>query len=238
MIEVPLDVLKQFPIESIGQDNGECVGYSVSSAIGNYIGVPCDLEFNYAAGLWITNTTPETYGEGLYQAMMAAIVYGALPVLNEGPIPMPQLEAANFANYTPTQKQIAQQYAQRGLITLSSYTGIANYILQYKMAVPLAVSWYESFNTSVVNGVLPMPQPGEQPISGHCVAVFDSNVSGLVINAWTGGYLIMPPAVFNACYAAAFGFNPNASRWLSLAYAALQYPRRIPDILPQMFTTN
>ena len=237
MIDVPIDVLKQFPVETTSGDNGECVGFSVGNVIGNISGHPMDIEFSYAAGLYMSSTVPETNGEDPEAAMAAAVVFGALPLLDEGQ-PEPQLYAANFANYTPAQKSIASQYAQNGILQLTSYTAIANYILQYQKGAIMAVSWYDSFNTRVVNGVLPMPLPGEQPISSHCVAAYDSNAQGLIINAWTGQYLIMPLSVFNVCFVEAFGFLSTSWRWLSLVKIALKYPRMIPTILPLLSTST
>lgn len=236
-LSVPLDKNKLFPNELTSGDNGECVGFTIADIIGNTIGSPCDVAFSYAAGLQVSGETPTTNGEDPAAAVAAAVVFGALPVLQEGTTPEPQLYEANFANYSPSQKAFAQKYAQNGSMSLANYTAIANYVLQYQQGAIIAVRWYQSFNDNVQNGVLPLPQAGEQPVSNHCIACYGSTPQGLIIKSWQGnvglgGYLIMPLSVFNACFVEAYGFVPSAWKWLSLVKIALQYTNMITTILP------
>ena len=234
-LSVPLDTLKQFPDELTSGCNGMCVGFTWSNVLGNIYGHPMTLQFAYAGGLYISGQPPTTAGEDPYAGAATGVLFGSLPVVDN--TPMPALEAANFANYTPDQLLQARPFVQNGITTLTSYQAIANYLLANKQGVGIAVNWYESFNTNAVNGILPLPQPGEQPISKHMVACYDAGTLGLVINAWVGqtplgGYLIMPETVFNVCFQAAYGYNDSAWRWASLVQLALRYLSMIPTILP------
>ena len=227
----PLDKLQWMPDELTDGCNGECVGFAFSDIQGNVIGQQCDLSFTYAAGLAIGGLTPTTGGEDPYAGAASGVIFGALPTPQaQVNLSEPQLEQVNFANYTPAQKMLAATFAQNGIISLTSYAAIANYIQQYQRGVAIGVNWYASWNdpkVNVPNGILPMPEPGEEPISKHEIACYlGTDPRGLAIKAWTGieGYLFMPQPVFNVCFIEAQGYNPAAWRWWSLVQLALKYP--------------
>lgn len=234
-----IDKLKWLPNEPVSGDNNFCVGFTVADIVGNIIGQPCDLEFSYAAGLHVADSTPTTLGEDPNCGMLGAAIFGALPVSQEtfNTQTTSQLYTANFANYTPFEKINALKNAQNGLLPLNSYQDITNYLTTYKQGVSLAIRWFESFDIPNADGTLPVPSGA---YTNHNVGVWDFGDLGLLIKPYLGsnwglgGYCYLPQVMFNQIFFYAAGFNPNAYRWLTLATNALSHPNLIPEILPML----
>ena len=221
-----------FPDELTDGLNNECVGFTVSDTIGNIVKQPCDIEFSYAAGLYLSGLQPNTLGEDPYAGVAAGVVFGALSVSLEtfNATDTSQLYAANFLNYTSAQRAAAKQNAQNGIKQLYTYSDYTSYLAQFQLPPMIAMNWYASFDSALQNGVMPMPQPNEQPVSKHMVEVVDNSPLGLSIKSWQGqnigmnGLLIMNQGVFNQSFVKGYGYDPTAWRWLSLVKICLQYP--------------
>jgi hypothetical protein len=235
----PLDKIKYMPDELTSGCNGQCVGFTVSDIVGNIIGQQCDLSFSYALGLWMGDLLPTTIGEDPYAAMAAAVAFGALPLIDDTPqqLTMSQLERVNIANYTPQQFQQAKIGTQNGIMYLGSYQEIVDYVRTYKQGVSLAMKFYRSFLIPNQDGTLPA-------ISGdfsyHNVGVWNDGI-GLLIKPYCGatyglgGYAYLTEANYDLTEIGAWGFTPGW-RWFNLVKIALQYPKRIPQILPLLST--
>lgn len=233
-----LDVLKRFPNQNSEKRAEECVGETVADIIGNISEQPCDAGFSYAAALRVNNSVPTTAGSNPYAGMLGGLIYGALPT-EKVPFDvsvMNELYEANWNNYTPESKMLANTYTQNGVTILKSYQDVVNCV-NSGMPVCLALRWYKSFFASNSDGVLPWP---EGQMFNHCVGIFEATEKGLRTKAWLGpdfadgGYAYLPQDVFNQVFYSAYAFNPRGWRWLNLASTAVIRPWLISDILPQL----
>lgn len=237
-----LDRLQRFPNQIIEQRREECVGETIADLVGNIADQPMDPGFSYAAALKVANTLPTTAGSDPYSGMLSAVVYGALPTSKEAfdAATTSELYEANFANYVSALRTFASQFVQNGTVQLRSYKDIQNYLLTYKQGCQLGMRWYSSFNTPLPDGSLPPPSG---PYSEHCVAVYEDTDKGLRIKPWLGadfgdhGYVYLPEALFTTIFGNAAGFDPNASRWWSLAFIGLTHWNLAADILPMLKTS-
>jgi len=230
-----------FPNQIIDGNQTECVALTVADICGNIDSELYDPDILYAYTLRLMNQWPNTGGLDPYTGMLTPIVYGNLPVSLETftAKTVGELYVANWQNYTPYQRIMAQQHTKRGVKRLYSFSDITNYLDTYRCGVSLAVKWYQSFNSPAADGTLP-PPTGE--FSYHNVAVYDDPFGYLLIKPWLGatygqgGYARMPQATFNQVFISAAGFDPNAWRWGNLVQIALTHPQSIPDILPLLKT--
>jgi hypothetical protein len=76
------------------------------------------------------------------------------------------------------------------------------------------MNWYDSFDQTPANGVLPSPQGA---YASHAVAVYDED-GMLLIKSWrgagfgNGGYGYLTPDNFSKTFTAAYGFEPDDRR--------------------------
>src|SRR6185312_13229432 len=114
-----LDKLRLFPDQRdpAEHDPFECVGLTMADVLGNVIGQPCDPDFPYSLGFYITGTQPADPGVDIYPTMLATMAFAILPVSLETwtAKTTSELYAANFLNFTKDQVQAAQKYAQNGV---------------------------------------------------------------------------------------------------------------------------
>lgn len=231
------DVLQRFPNQLIAKRQDECVGETWADLNGNRFKQAMYPGFSYAGALRVSNTTPTTEGSDPYSGGLSVVLYGTLPT-DEAPSDISsesELFDANWANYP--NKGLASTYVQNGLKSLYSYADITNYLMDYKQGCQLHIRWYESFGIPNQDGTLPAPSGS---FSHHCVAVYEDHLLGLRIKAWlgpnygAGGYVFIPPSMFNQLFVQASGFDPYASRWTSLVKALLPRWYLFNDIYPQL----
>jgi hypothetical protein len=244
-----IDHLQYFPDELTSGCNGECVGFTRGDIIANIYNRLMDIEFSYASGLYMTGAIPSTGGEDPYAGMVADTIFGALPTADEtfSIQNSSQLFDANFANYTLQQKALAKQYATNAVKLLGSYSEIIAYLNRYQQGASLAMRWYESFMTPNADGTLPATGGS---YTYHNVGVWGADARGLQIKPYInpshstpptwgqGGYCYLTEANFNMVEEGAWGYDPNAWRWLFLARSAMRFPQRIPDILPILLNSR
>jgi len=238
-----LDHLQQFPNQLVDGDPSECVALSVADIAGNIDSQLYDPDIIYAYTLRLMGQQPNTGGLDPYTGMLCPVVYGLLPISLETftAKTMGELYVANYQNYTPDERIAALKWARRGVMPLYSYAEIAGYLSAYRTGVSLAVKWYESFNTPNQDGTLPAPVGA---FSYHNVAVYEETDKGFRVKPWLGpqfgdgGYVYMSETTLELVYQSAYGFDPNAWRWLSLAKIAVTHSWDIIDILPILKTTS
>lgn len=230
------DQLKRFPNQIIENRPQACVGETYADIIGNIRNQPMDAGFSYAAALKVANTVPTTAGSDPYSGGLAGVVYGALPT-EDAPFDATttsELYEADISNYA--NRPLALNFAQNGLQSLYTYSDIANYLIEYKQGVQLAVRWYSSFNTPNADGSLPPPSGS---YSLHCVAVYEDTLLGLRVKPWLGpdfadhGYCYMNQTTFNLVFQSAAGFVPG-NRWVNLVKILLNHWWLYFDIYPQL----
>jgi len=237
-----LDHLKQFPNQLIEGSYTECAGITVADICGNIDGIPYDYDYVYANALRLANTPPTTAGSDPYEAMLSAVVYGLVPYTMDetNAAKMGELYVANWKNYSPQVRTEALKHSRRGVKTLYTYQDIVDHILTTGTGVSIAMKWYDSFRYPNQDGTLPA---AVGITSNHDVAAYELTSKGLRIKPWLGssygdgGYCYMTEATFSITAFAAYGFDPNAWRWMSLAKIAVTHPWSIPDILPIMQKT-
>jgi hypothetical protein len=238
----PLDVNKKFPNQLIDNDPTECVVLAITDILGNSLGQLFDPDYSYALTLALQGLVPNTNGLDPYSAMVAAIVYGVLPISDEAFTSkvMGELYTANIQNYALTDLAAALKFAQSNFKTFHVIDDYQSYLSTYKMGAMICMDWYASFTTNT-SGVLEAPNTGD-PFSSHCPAVYDFDpVKGLLIKPWLGenygqgGYVWLSPAIFEQVFQSGYGFTPNG-RWVSLVNAWLSYPHGRPYIWPQILS--
>ncbi len=235
-----LDHRKSFPNQNSEHRPEECVAETIADILGNINDQSFDAGFQYGSTFHLTNSVPDDVGLDPYSAFQAQVVYGSLPVSDEDfdALHTSEKYEADFNNYTVEDKQLAQQYALKGIKKLWSYDEIVAYMNQTGWGVGLAVTWSISFLTPLPDGSLPSPSG---ITSGHMVGVYEDTSIGLRIKPWCGpyygqgGYSFMSRALLPQIVQwPALGFDPNASRWFYLAYAGLMHFNAIRDVLPIM----
>lgn len=238
----PLDKLNWLPDELTSGCNGQCVGFTVSDIVGNLIGKQCDLSFSYALGLYMGNLTPTTGGEDPYAGMCGAVVFGALLAsLAQEQLSETAIEQVNINNYSLAEIVAATKNVQNGIVPLNSFTAIQNYLAQNIGGVSFAMQFYQSFLTPNPDSTFPVPS-GDY--SNHNAGIWANSNGDLVLKPYcgaewgVGGYCFLTENTYNQCSVGAWGFSPTAWRWLQLVKIALQYPSRIPQILPLLSTTS
>jgi len=241
-----LDKLQLFPDEATSGCNGECVGFTRSDIVGNIIGQPCDLEYAYASGLWMSGSEPTTAGEDFYAGMAANLVVGDLLVSEEtfNAQSKGQLYDANFSNYPADQVTEAQKNSMGGVSYLNSYAAIDSYLAKKIAGVPMVMQWYESFMVPNSDGTLPAPSG---TFTEHCVGIWQSDSKGLLLKPYVNpgnikvptwginGYCYLTEANYNLVNPSALGFNTQASallQWISLVQLWLAYPAARSTIWP------
>jgi len=236
-----IDKLKRFPSQDLEKRPTECSAEVVADILGNECGTPLDPGFIYANTLRLQGISPTTAVVAKpVSAMQAPIVWGCLPT-DEEPFDATttsELYEANWKNYPADNFALAKNFTASGIIPLYTYQDIISYLRRYNMGVKLTVRWYSNFNTPNPDGTLPLPI-GTYSI--HDVAVYDAPLKGLQIKPLEGpnygdhGYGYMSQTIFNQVFQEAYGFDPFASRWWSLASIGVTHPKIIlSDILPQL----
>ena len=233
-----LDVLGRMPNQNMEGRSTECVGETVADIVGNIKNQAMDAGFSYAAALKVMNQTPTTAGSDPYSGMLGAVVYGCLPTEKEAfdATTTGELYESNLANYQ--NRSLALLNAQNGVMVLRSYQEIVNYLMAYKKPVNLAVDWYSTFETPNQDKTLPAPLG---TITEHDVEVCEDTLLGLRVKSWQGpeyGYVFLSETTFNLIFRGAWGFDPKASRWMSLVKILLSHWNLYADIYPQLFTTK
>lgn len=246
-----LDKNQLFPNQLTDGDFTECVGITVADVVGNMVGVPMDPDFSYAAGFNVANKEPSTAGEDPDWGTDGAIAFGCLPASLETFTALSAGEqfVMNFQNYSDEQKQKALQYAQNGKQNLYSFDDIWNWIQKGKSGVVLTIDWYQSFNIPNLQGFLPEPSGQHEP---HCVGAYDTGEDverWLLIKPWEGkdygigGYAKITEDIFNKVLfptTSAYGFDSDATRWVSLLYIAVKrfpwFLSYLPSIINQKKT--
>lgn len=221
-----LDRLQLFPNQQVDGDPTECAGISVADVRGNMLGIPMDPDFSYAAGFTVMGNTPSLVGESPLDAVDGVISLGCLPASEDTSTALSNGEAfvMQFQNYSPQQKADALKYAANGKQYLYTFDDILGWLLSGKSGVVIPIQYYQTFNVPNAQGFL--PQPGGQ-ITNHCIAAYDHGIDGtqryLVVKMWNGksygqgGYVKMYESIFEQVFLGpAFGFDPAASRWVSL----------------------
>lgn len=210
-----LDKLKLFPNQLTDSDQTECCALTVSDIAGNIFNTPFSNDFTYAATLNLENIAPTDAGADPRAAMYSVPLYGLLPASfetftskTEG-----ELYAANFANYTPAQKQLAKEYQMCAKPVPMDYQDVIK-VLQSGYAVSLAMKWYWGSNPPTI---LTLPTVGQQ-FTNHNVAVYDwEDPRGLTVKPWLGasagenGYCFLPRDSFNASAEFTMQFDSKAS---------------------------
>lgn len=231
------DTLQRFPNQNIALRPDECVGETWADLNGNRFKQAMYPGFSYAGALRVSNTQPTTAGSDPYSGGLSVVLYGSLPT-EDAPTDIStfsELFDANWANYP--MKELASTFVQNGLKPLYSYADIVNYIFDFRQGCQLTMKWYESFSTPNQDGTLPAPSGA---FSTHCVAVYEDHLLGLRIKPWlgpgfgAGGYAFLPQSVFSQVFVDSSGFNPQASRWVSLVKALLPRWYLYKDIYPQL----
>ncbi len=238
-----LDRLQLFPNQRIDGNPQECVALTVADICGNIDMVPYSPDFLYAYTLKLMGREPNTSGLDPLTGMLTPIVYGLLPMIAAEITAqqMSELYIANWRNYSPYVRSVAQKTSRKGVISLYSYQEIISYLNRYQQGVSLSVKWYESFNLTGPNGLLPEPRGN---FTYHNVAVYDHPLQGLQLKPWLGsnfgdgGYCYMNQSIFNEVFQSSAGFDPNAWRWLSLASIAVTRPYIISDVLPLLYANH
>jgi len=238
-----LDTLQQFPNQTTDGNQTECVALSVADIVGNITGQLYDPDYVYACALKIMNLPPNTNGLDPYAGMLAAILYGLLPISLEdfSAKTIGELYVANWQNYAVDDRTTAQEHVMKGVKSLHSFDDITKYMTTYKAGVSLALRWYESFNSPDSNGLLKEPAGS---FTYHNVAIYELTPLGLRVKPWLGsdfgdhGYVYMTPNVFEQCFEEAYAYDPATWRWFSLATMAVTRPWIIPDCLQQMRYTK
>lgn len=237
MSTLNVDFNKLFPNQNLEHRETACVGETVADIVGNIIRTQCDAGFSYAAALRLIGSIPTTNGTDPLWGMRAAVAYGVLPVAEQDfdAVSTSELYEANFDNYAPEDRAHALTFAQRGVQTLGAdFILVAGYIARYQSGVSLATHWYDSFEQPLPGGKLPLPQGN---FTNHNVAVYGLVDGCLIIKSWQGstygdgGYVYMSPEVFKGCVQGAWGFDPDAIRWISLVGYLIQ---RFPYLLPYL----
>lgn len=237
-----LDTLQRFPNQDTEGRFSECCGEAVADIVGNISDQAMDPGYSYAASFKVSNTLPSTAGTDAYSTMLGALIYGTLPTESEpfDATDNGELYESNFNNYSQSSKLLAAKFGQDGVNTLNSYSDVCNYLSDFKRGCMAVILWYPSFDTSNPDGTLPAPSglPAR-----HAVAVYEDTSLGLRIKPWlgpsygVGGYAFLNQANFNLVFQVGYGFN-DASRWLSLASAAVTRPWLISDVLPQLLNLS
>ncbi len=238
-----LDRLQLFPNQRIDNNPTECVALTVADVCGNADMVPYSPDFLYAYTLKLMGKEPNTAGLDPYTGMLTPIVYGLLPMtlVDFTAATTGQLYIANWRNSAMEDRIAAQKTSRRGVKSLYSYEAIVNHMTQYQQGVSLAIKWYESFNLTGPDGILPAPRGN---FTYHNVAIFDSLDKGLKMKPWLGpnfgdgGYVYLNQSLFNEIFQSAAGFDPFGWRWLQLASIAAVRPWVIPDVLPLLYATR
>ena len=233
------DLLQRFPNQIIELRPTECVGETVGDILGNLAGQSMDAGYSYALALACARSAPTTAGSDPYAGMVGGLVYGALPTEKEpfDATTTSELYEANVQNYAKSDRLLALNFCQNGLVTLNSWQAIANYLLNNQAGVQMSMTWYSSFMQPNPDGTLPAPSG---TTSNHCVAVYEVTSLGLRLKVWVGaeygqgGYVFLPQQYFSQVFQGANAFNLQGNRWWNLAYTACVRPFLIPDILPQL----
>lgn len=223
-----LDKNKLFPNQLTDFDGSECVALTATDIAGNLLGTPFNSDFTYAATLYLQNVAPNTNGSDPRAGMYSAVAYGLLPQTDTTftSRTVGELYAANFANYTPTEKAQAQKYFMNAAkpVALDWQSIVTK--LQLGIPVSLPMRWYWGSNPATV---LTQPLTG-QPFTNHNVAIYDyADPRGLTIKMWLGpnagenGYCFLPRPVFEASAFASYCFDQNASRLLQLISLSIVY---------------
>jgi C1A family cysteine protease len=97
--------------------------------------------------------------------------------------------------YTESKKGIIKQYS-RVPVALHNIQNV----LSHKVPIVFGCSIYQSFETDTVasNGMVPMPNPSEKQLGGHCMLMVGYTQTHFIVrNSWSpnwgdGGYCYMP----------------------------------------------
>lgn len=221
----------------------ECVGESVADILGNKYKMMVSPGFSYGAMHWIQGTDPSFAGGDPYAGMAAAVVCGVLPIQDQtfNAMQLGEQYEADYDHYSLQQKADAFPYRQKGIRNLSSYAAIANYLMQYQLGALTTVKWYESFMSPNADGSLP-PPVGD--FTYHATVAYDITPLGLQIKPHLGpdfgdhGYCYISPALFPQIFTGAYGFDDNASRFLTLVrLGLLDYPQSLSKLMPYVWAS-
>lgn len=216
-----------------------CVGIAIGDVIGNIVGVQMDSDFSEAAAYRVLGQKTGNDGVPLIPAIQGACLYGALPAVDEdfSASMKGELYANEWSNYAQADIQTASRYSQFGYVSLTNYDAVSDYIQQTNWGAPLLMKWYQSFNDPQTDGTLPAPS-GSYSI--HCVAVYDNPLIGLQIKPscgkeyGIGGYAYLTRSTFEQVFIQSAGFDPNATRFWTLATIGLTHWNLAPDVLKAM----
>lgn len=234
-----LDTNKIFPdqLDPAANNAQECVSLAITDICSNIDGRLYSADFSYAMALHIKGAEPSTDGLDPYAAMLATVAYGLLPASSADFTArlMGELYIANWKNYAKDDVAEALKYARKGVTTLRSFDDVANYLVNKKQGVVLAVRWHSNFLQTHPDGSLPLPEG--DAFSYHAVAVYDRTDKGLMFKPWLGknygdgGYGYMSRQVFDEIFDCAYAFDPDANRKISLLWIVLYQLRFVLSIL-------
>lgn len=224
-----------FPNQLIDGDPTECVGLTVTDMASDLDGVIYDPDFTYAMAFRLLGSEPNTLGVDAWAGIQSAVAYGLLPMAADTmPVLMlGELYVANWQNYPADQLALALKSARNGVKSLPlDFDTIIQHVADTKQGVGLPMVWWASFMLPNADGRLPSPSGGS---SGHMVAVKGRvTIEGeqrMLIKPWlgkeygAGGFVSLSRAQFYQCVKAAYAFDNNASRWISLIGIAItKYP--------------
>ena len=222
-----LDKLGLKPNQLLDFNPTECTAITWTIIMGNYLGIPLNPDFTYAASLAVQGIAPNTNGSDPRAAAFSGCLYGCLPQTDETftAKTVGELYASSFSNYTFAEHSEAAQYTIPFKALSADWATVVS-TLQSGFAVSLPMRWYWGANPPTV---LTMPEPNA-PFTLHNVAVWDSGDSrGLTIQPWLGtqgenGYFYLPEPVFNyAQDEQPFCLNPMGNRWLQIISMAFSY---------------
>lgn len=194
-----VDLRSKFPPAFDQMDLGSCVANAFCGLISydispNYMGSRLFLYYNERK---LTNEIPYDSGATLQDGVNSLRQYGVCPEFMWGYYPAKFAVKPTNGCYNEAKKHLAKKYAMLTNDITSLKTSLASGI---PFVIGIAV--YDSFESEQVslNGMVPMPSPGEQLLGGHAVCVVgyaDCLNCFLVRNSWgknwgIAGYFWLP----------------------------------------------
>ncbi len=120
--------------------------------------------FQYYNTRWIEGTTASDSGGTIRDAVKAAATYGECPEV-EWPYDVQKFaDRPAVSCYSVAKTDVALQYWR---VRQDPFPGAQCLAAGFPVVFGFVV--YESFMQIGPDGVAPMPEPGEQPVGGHCV---------------------------------------------------------------------
>lgn len=235
-----LDKLQLKPNQLADFDPTECTAITWTVIMGNYLGIPLNPDFTYAASLAVQGIAPTDVGSDPRAAAFSGCLYGALPQTDETftAKTVGELYASSFSNYTFAEHSQAARNTVP-FTPLSPDWATVVKTLQSGLAVSLPMRWYWGANPPIV---LTMPD-NIDAFTLHNVVVWDSGDSrGLTIQPWLGtqgenGYFYLPENVFNIAQdEQPFCLNPTGNRWKQIISMAFTYYPVIIDIAKELLS--